>query len=191
LYAEGLSKRFGRSRLFRDLSFELGRGEALVIRGRNGSGKSTLIRILGGLLQPDEGRVRLEVGDRRQGLAMCLLEQSFYTYLTVAEHLELAADLRTCPSRTPELLAKVGLAKASDKPTAQLSSGMKARLRLALAIQPAPKLLLLDEPGAALDEEGKQLVKDICREQAERGAVVLATNDPEEGLLGERVLQLG
>lgn len=191
LQADGLGKRFGRSWLFRNLSFGVEAGEVLVVRGRNGSGKSTLVRILGGLMQPGEGAVKLDVGDRRRGLSLCLLEQSFYAYLTVAEHMTLAADLRACEPRTKELLTKVGLADAAAKTAAQLSSGMKARLRLALAIQPDPRLLMLDEPGAALDEEGKQLVQDICREQATRGAVILATNEPEEGRLGQRVLQLG
>lgn len=67
---------------------------------------------------------------------------------------------------------------------------MKSRLKLALAIQPEPEILMLDEPGAALDESGKDLVAGICAEQISRGALIIATNDPDEKRFGTHELEL-
>jgi len=71
-----------------------------------------------------------------------------------------------------------------------MSTGMKARLKLALAIQANPLLLLLDEPSAGLDEHGRALVESIAREQTQRGCLVLATNDPAERRLATLELEL-
>jgi len=121
---------------------------------------------------------------------MAALDQSVYPQLSIKEHLELFARLRGCASRADELLGKIGLSDFAERLAHQLSTGMRNRLKLALAIQPNPKLLLLDEPGAALDEAGKELVLDICREQLQRGALIVATNDPSERRFGTHELEL-
>lgn len=190
LEASGLGKRYGDRWLFRNLDFALARGDALIVRGRNGSGKSTLLKILADLLIPSEGAVRHEIADPRTQLALSALEMALYPALTVGEHLELAGDLRGCPARTGELLERVGLTQAAILPTAKVSTGMKARLKLALAIQANPAILLLDEPGAAMDERGRELVEAICIEQRGRGVLVIATNDSRETALGNLELEL-
>ncbi len=146
MHAEGLGKRYGRRWLFRDLSFDVERGQRLAILGHNGSGKSTLLRLLAGLLTPSEGRVVPPNGDSRLTLGYAALEMALYASLTVDEHLRLAAELRGCESRSDELLETVGLAYARELPAGQLSTGMKARLKLAMAVQARPTVLLLDEP---------------------------------------------
>ncbi len=188
--AEGLGKRYGRRWLFRDVSFDLQRGHRLAILGHNGSGKSTLLRILALLLSPTEGTITSPEGDPRTAVGYAALEMALYASLTVDEHLDLAAKLRGCDPRKDELLESVNLAYARDLPAAQLSTGMKARLKLAMAVQPRPTVLLLDEPGAALDEEGRELVKRIAEEQTQRGALVVATNDPQERRLATHELVL-
>lgn len=188
--AEGLGKRYARRWLFRDLSFEVERGQRLAILGHNGSGKSTLLRLLAGLLTPSEGRVVPPEGDLRHAVGYAALEMALYAPLTVDEHLQLSADLRGCDARSDELLGMVNLAYARDLPAGQLSTGMKARLKLAMAIQPRPSVLLLDEPGAALDEEGRDLVRRIAEEQTARGALIVATNDPTERRLATHELEL-
>jgi len=161
-----------------------------VILGRNGAGKSTLLRTIAGLTQITEGEVSLPEGDPRHTLGLSALEQSVYTQLTVEEHLELTAQLRGCPARIDEILEKIDLVYARNKAAGQLSTGMKARLKLAMAIQAKPAVLLLDEPGAGLDEEGRSLVSRIAAEQAERGCLIVATNDPAERRLANLELQL-
>jgi ABC-type multidrug transport system ATPase subunit len=118
------------------------------------------------------------------------LEMALYPALTLREHLRLAAKLRGCPSREDELLERIGLAHAANLAAAKVSTGMKGRLKLALAIQPDPRILILDEPGAGMDDAGKDLVQRICAEQRERGVLVLATNDQREKLLGTFELEL-
>ena len=187
---EGLGKRYGRRWLFRDLSFDVERGQRLAILGHNGSGKSTLLRLLAGLLAPTEGRVEGPEGDPRTTLGYAALEMALYASLTVEEHLTLSARLRGCAARTDELLEEVGLGYARSFPAGQLSTGMKGRLKLAMATQARPALLLLDEPGAALDEAGRALVSRIAEAQTARGALVVATNDPAERRLATHELEL-
>ncbi|MBX3119926.1 MAG: ABC transporter ATP-binding protein [Fimbriimonadaceae bacterium] len=190
LKVEGLGKRFGPRWIFRGLNFELGTGDALIVLGQNGSGKSTLLKTLCGLLSASEGNVILPDGDPRLTLGVSALDMALYPHLTPTEHLELSADLRGCSANSGELLKRVNLTSAADRPCAKLSTGMRNRLKLALAIQTEPKLLMLDEPGASLDEEGRALIESICEEQRIRGVLVIATNDPTERRLGNLELRL-
>ncbi|CAN5675825.1 heme ABC exporter ATP-binding protein CcmA [soil metagenome] len=187
LTVEGLGKRYGPRWIFRHIAFELKQGERLVVVGRNGAGKSTLLRCLAGLIPRTEGKVTLP-GDPRVTLGVSALDQALYADLNASEHLYLAGDLRGVPARSDELLAKVDLA---DMPVREMSTGMRARLRMALAIQAEPFALLLDEPGASLDEPGRKLVADIADEQAARGCLILATNDPRERRFADFELELG
>jgi ABC-type multidrug transport system ATPase subunit len=190
LRVEGLGKRYGSRWVFRGLSFQLETGDRLLVTGRNGAGKSTLLKTIAGLLAPSAGTVELPDGDSRIAVGLSALEQALYPQLTLLEHLKFAADLRGCPAREEELLDLIGLGYARNFPASQLSTGMKGRLKLALAIQAKPKLLLLDEPGAGLDEAGRALVETIAIDQATRGSLVLATNDPAEGRLANIELAL-
>ena len=190
LRVDRLGKKYSGRWIFRGLTFDLELGDRLVILGRNGSGKSTLLRTLAGLIDKTEGTVHLPEGDPRHILGLSALEQSVYSQLTVLEHLELTADLRGCPSRSEELLELIQLGYAKDVPAGQLSTGMKARLRVAMAIQAKPKVLLLDEPGAGLDEAGRSLIDLVTAEQAARGCLIVATNDPLERRLATLELQL-
>jgi heme exporter protein A len=181
----GLGKKFGSRWIFRGLDFELNVGDRLAILGANGSGKSTLLRVLAGLERPSEGA--FEKGDAR--LSFAAVDQALYPNLSVIEHLELAADLRGHAARSEELLAKVNLAHAASVYAGHLSTGMRGRLKLALAIQNDPEILL-DEPSAGLDEEGRKLVEGIVAEQATKGILLLATNDPIERRLANLELSI-
>jgi heme exporter protein A len=190
LAVNGLGKRYGDRWLFRNLTFTLNRGDALIVLGRNGAGKSTLLKALAGLLVPSEGKIEVDVPDTRTGLSLSALEMSLYPSLTLREHLRLAADLRACEAREDELLTRIGLTHAAALAASKISTGMKARLKLALAIQPNPSVLILDEPGAGMDDAGKELVQAICEEQIARGVLILATNDQREKALGTLELEL-
>ncbi len=190
LEVQGLGKRYGDRWLFRNLSFSLGKGDALVVLGRNGAGKSTLLKMVAGLVSPSEGTVSLGVADSRSDLGMAALDMALYPALTLIEHLRLAGELRGCEPRAEELLESVGLSDSARLVTSKISTGMKARLKLALAIQPEPGVLILDEPGAGLDEAGVALVERVCAEHKVRGALVLATNDGREKRLGNLELEL-
>lgn len=190
LEVERLGKRYGSRWVFRNLAFRLEKGDRLVVVGRNGAGKSTLLKVLAGLVPPSEGMIALPEGDARLTVALSALDQALYPQLSFAEHLRLSADLRGCEPRIEELIELVDLRTARNLPAAQLSTGMRARVRMALAIQARPAVLLLDEPGASLDEAGRALVDQIAQAQAENGCLIVATNEPQERRLATLELEL-
>ena len=189
--ASGLGRRFGARWIFRRIEFELEPGNALFVLGPNGSGKSTLLRILAGLLAASEGSVDPKPSESRASVGYAALDLALYPHLNAAEHLDLAARLLGVPAAGPELLEEVGLGDAGGKLAGQFSSGMRARLKLALALQHSPRVLLLDEPSASLDTDGRALVEAAIERQLQHGAVVVATNDPGDRRLATHALTLG
>lgn len=197
LVADRLSMRYGRQRLFEALSFTVEAGAPLAVVGRNGSGKSTLVRVLAGVLTPLSGEVRLEttgrVVDREtlpREVGMVAPALQLYDPLTARENLHFLCDARRLPrDRAAPVLDRVGLGDRADEPVAQLSTGMKQRLRVASALLHDPPVLLLDEPGATLDAEGRALVASVIASPDR--IVVVATNDPDEADQCARRLTLG
>jgi ABC-type multidrug transport system ATPase subunit len=184
LLAEGLGKRFGRRWVVRGVSLEVGAGDRVAVVGPNGSGKSTLVKILAGLVAPSVGTVR-----RPTKVGYMALDLALYPSLSAREHLEWAGESRGCDSRASELIELVGLQEPGERPVGAYSSGMKARLKLAIAIQHHPEVLFLDEPTAPLDEVGRELVRRVVKDFS--GAVVIATNDPEEKSWATREIKVG
>jgi ABC-type multidrug transport system ATPase subunit len=176
---ERLGKRYGRRWLFRNLTLNVEPGECLVVLGSNGTGKSTLLKVLAGILPSTEGTC-FRGDDPRRDLGYAALDQPVYPVLTVSEHLTLAANLRGCDARSEELLEEVELSYAADVAGRHLSTGMRARLKFALAVQAEPAAVLLDEPSAGLDERGRHIVERIVSNRQGRTAFVIATNDPQE-----------
>jgi ABC-type multidrug transport system ATPase subunit len=150
--------------------------------------------LLAGLDRPTDGTVQLSFDDYRTELSLCALEQATFPNLTVLEHLEIAATMRGMREWTPEssieLIHKVGLQDHTKHASQHLSSGLRSRLKIALAIQPRPKILIWDEPGVALDDSGRLLIESVVKEQKERGALVIATNDASETRFGTHLLNL-
>lgn len=185
LRLEALSKRFGRDWVIRDLSFGLERGEIVALMGPNGSGKTTLLRLMAGLLRPTRGRVE------RRGRALLLPNPpAFHRRLTAREHLLYDRAFHGAQGEVLPLLRRFGL--PPDLPLLAYSSGMKKRLALARLLLLAPEIWLLDEPEAALDEEGRGLLLEVLEEARGRAGIVLATHDPGlAGRVAQRVVRLG
>ena len=179
IQCERLGKRYGRRWLFRNLDLRIEPGDCLVVLGQNGSGKSTLLKVLAGVIPATEGTCD-RGDDVRVTLGYAALDQPVYPVLTVAEHLLLSAELRGCEARVDELLTEVELAYAANVAGRHLSTGMRARLKFALAVQAEPAAVLLDEPSAGLDERGRHIIDRIIESRRERTAFILATNDPQE-----------
>lgn len=191
LKAIDLGRRFEARWVLRHVGFELDPGQVVVVRGKNGSGKSTLLRLLAGLLSPNEGLVERPRGELRRVLGYSGLDLAVYPSMSCAEHLEFAARMRGLAFAGAEtLLTRVGLGEAVTKMGAQLSTGMRARLKLAMAIQAEPLVLILDEPTASLDDDGRALIADVLAEQRTRGVAVVATNDVTDVALGSHELVL-
>jgi heme exporter protein A len=185
----------GNRALFTELSFTVSAGEALLLVGPNGVGKTTLIRIIAGFLQPDAGHVNLHGGDP----ACTLGEQCHYvghsnaikSSLTVEENVTFwSRFLGGGPRATNAALETVGLLALRDIPTGYLSAGQKRRLALARLLLARRPLWLLDEPAAALDRAGQEmLAAAVNAHLAERGLVVAAAHG-SLGFSNSRELQL-
>ncbi len=200
LQLENLSKRFGSRPVLRNVCAQVEHGETLVVTGANGSGKSTLLTIIAGLLRPDEGRIRMvEDGreitpdERRRAVGLVAPDLTLYPELTALENLEFFArvrGLRNDPQAHESLLERLGLAGRGRDLVGTFSSGMRVRLKYAVAIQSEPRVLLLDEPTAMLDTGGVEVVEQVIAEQRRRGLLVLATNDPQETRHADLLLSL-
>lgn len=189
--AAGLGKDFGTRTAVRDLTLRVGRGEAFGFLGPNGAGKSTSIKMLLGLVKPTRGHALLlgqPVGSRDVRARIGFLPEHFrfYDWLSGTELLMLHgrmcgvsdAELR---KRVPRLLERVGLGTQNSKPLRSYSKGMMQRAGLAQALVNEPDILFLDEPTSGLDPAGRKLVREIVREQCDRGATVFLNSH----LLGE------
>src|SRR5690348_10450730 len=152
----------GGRRLCQGLSFELGAGEALQIRGTNGSGKTSLLRVLTGLGRLDEGEVRWqgELLGKSAGYraSLCYIAHSngLKAHLSPRENYSLYQSLAADPSSVTahEALTRFGLTEVAERPCAYLSMGQRRRAALARLMAVKAQLWLLDEPLTSLDAEG-------------------------------------
>ena len=201
LTAERIGHRFGQRVLFRNVSLLVSGGNMLAVTGPNGSGKSTMIQILAGLMRPVAGKVSLNVAGKVIPPDQHLFHTGFvapylgvYEELTALENIKFVADVRGLPSdreRILEVLDSVEMASRGDDQVNTFSSGMKQRLRIALAILADPSVLFLDEPTVNLDAPGKDLSKKIVEGFLSRGkVVVVASNAPEEYQSANQVINI-
>ena len=179
--AVGLRQRYGTRTVLGPLDLVIEAGESLAVLGENGSGKTTLLRLLATAARPSGGTLRLfgldastERSELRRRVGYLGDVAGHYPALTALENLEFFCDLHGIQrSRAVGTLAVVGLAAAANKRAAELSRGMAQRLGLARAILHAPELLVLDEPDAGLDEEGRQILARVAAGKT----LVMATHD--------------
>src|ERR1700692_1082123 len=175
LNAQGLSKRFGATPLFQDLSFTVSDGDHIGLIGPNGAGKSTLLKVLAGEEDADAGdvavRKRARVGYVRQ-------ESVFAPGLTVRDVLENALKAANVPEaeregRLRETAGRTGF-PSLEAEAARLSGGWRKRLAIAEAAVTAPDVLLLDEPTNHLDLAGIAWLEQLIRETEAAGVVMSA-----------------
>lgn len=181
----GLSRRYGGPDGFeavREVSFSVARGELFALLGTNGAGKTSIMEVIEGLARPSAGRVRVLGCDPfdqrsvvRPRVGVMLQEGGLPIDLTVAETARMWAGTLTRPRPVGAALALVGLEHRAAVQVRQLSGGERRRLDLALAILGRPEVLVLDEPTAGLDPQGRgdtwQLVRDLLLD----GVTVLLT----------------
>ena len=178
------------------VTLDLHRGELALIAGPSGSGKTTLLSILGCILRPTAGSLRV-LGDeittlaerdlpaiRRERIGFIFQSFNLFPTLTALQNVELALDLkgwsgRLARNRAATLLEEVGLAAKAHAYPADLSGGQKQRVAIARALAGDPPIILADEPTAALDSHSGRLVMDLLQRLAhERGrAVAIVTHD--------------
>jgi heme exporter protein A len=200
LEARNLFHRYGARVGLERLSFRAAAPGVLAIRGANGSGKSTLLRILAGLLRPTEGETALAIegaptppGKRSRWIGYAAPDLAFYSELSAAENLQFAAEARGLErpaEAVSEALARVGLESRGADRAAALSSGMIQRLRIAFALLHQPPILLMDEPGSHLDDEGRAAVTKLVQSERARRLIVIATNEEREWTLADESVEL-
>jgi len=200
LEARDLSKSFSGPPLFSHLSFRAGAG-LTAVSGRNGSGKTTLLKILARLARPGTGSARVLEGSRelggeelRRAVGWAGPDLAFYEDFTARENLAFfrrAAGRPAAAAEIDERLARVGLGAVGGRRVGAFSTGMKQRLRLAFALLFDSAVLLLDEPTAGLDEEGRGMLAAVVAQRRLAGPVLLASNDPRDFVAPEHVIELG
>jgi drug efflux transport system ATP-binding protein len=184
IHVEDLTRRFGDFVAVDHISFEVNAGEVVGYLGPNGSGKTTTIRMLLGLLRPDDGRatvlgfdafhqseeVRARAGYMSQKFAI-------YDDLTVWENLQFYGGAYgiTDRARIADTLAQVGLTGHENDMTSAMSTGWRQRLALAIALVHQPKLLFLDEPTSGVDPNARRAFWDLIYDLAAEGVTVMVT----------------
>ncbi len=197
----GISKQFGSNPVLKHIDFTLHSGEAIAIIGPSGTGKSTILRIIGGLLAPDQGEVWVG-GQKRIGLiedapdpldiGMVFQQAALFDSLTVAENVGFLLyqhsrlSNREIRHLVMEALARVGLPDISNQYPAELSGGMRKRVSFARAVMSNPhnptdhpSLLLYDEPTAGLDPIASTVIEDLIRKvhnEQSCGAYLIVTH---------------
>ncbi len=176
---EGLTKRFGDVVAVDGLDLTVEEGEIFGFLGPNGAGKSTTIDILLDFIRPTGGTATVLGYDAQsEGLAVRsrtgVLPDAYHVYdrLTGRQHVEFAIEMKGAADDPAALLERVRIADAADRKAGGYSKGMRQRLALAMALVGDPDLLVLDEPSTGLDPNGAREMREIIREENERGTTV-------------------
>ena len=187
-----------------DISFEIFKGEFVVIVGPSGAGKTTVLNMLGGMDACSEGTILVDGSEvsrynarqlteyRRRDIGFVFQFYNLVQNLTALENVELAAQICPDPLDAQEVLRDVGLADRMNNFQAQLSGGEQQRVSIARALAKNPKLLLCDEPTGALDDQtGRtilQLLQDTCRQKGV--TVIVITHNSALTPMADRVIRI-
>ncbi len=199
---ENIRKSFGKKQVLKGCSFNATPGECIAIVGTNGSGKSTLLSILAGMRKADDGSALIFGNDIikqpskvSKYIGYIPQENPVFPDLSVKDNLM----LWYCDGKVPfekacsdGVIAMLGLTPVLKQKAATLSGGMKKRLSIAMAVSNDPPIIILDEPGAALDLPTKLAIRDyLLAHMKEGGTVILTTHDEEELSICSRMYVMG
>ncbi|HYX30254.1 MAG TPA: ABC transporter ATP-binding protein, partial [Pyrinomonadaceae bacterium] len=200
----GISKRFKKTAVLEDISFDVSEGESLVLLGSSGSGKTTILRIIAGLEQPDNGSVILHGNDvtdlpaRERGVGVIFQAYALFPRMTVEKNIAYGLKIRHRPRKerretVNRLIELVQLEQHRKKYPWQLSGGQQQRVAIARTLAYKPQVLLFDEPFGALDAQTRVHLRREIRALLRQVKVpaIFITHDQEEALeLGDRIAVL-
>ncbi|HSW30228.1 MAG TPA: ATP-binding cassette domain-containing protein [Longimicrobiales bacterium] len=179
---EGVTKRFGKHTAVSELDLEVPRGVIYGLLGPNGSGKTTSIRMIMGILHPDEGRVSLFGADaddaRRRRVGYLPEERGVYRKMKCLDFVTFLAEIRGVPraegrKRGLYWLERLGLPEWADKKVEDLSKGMQQKIQFIGTVIHEPELLILDEPFSGLDPINQDALEEIVLDFHGRGTTIL------------------
>jgi ABC-type Fe3+/spermidine/putrescine transport system ATPase subunit len=192
---EGVTKRFGTATAVDNVDLVIERGELFALLGSSGCGKTTLLRLLAGFETPDAGRLLIDGQDmtgvppHRRPINMMFQSYALFPHMNVAQNVGYGLRREGVPkpetaTRVAQALEQVRLSDYAARRPAQLSGGQRQRVALARALVKRPKLLLLDEPLAALDRKLREGTRfELVRLQEELGLTfIMVTHDQEEAM---------
>lgn len=189
-----LGKRFNADWIFKNFSYTFESGKTYAITGNNGSGKSTLLQVLCGALMHSQGKIGYG-NDHIESLDPCnfsiatpyleLIEE-----FSANEQLDFHAKFKPLALNHESVLELVGLKNAAKKQIRNFSSGMKQRLKLAIAFSSEAPLLFLDEPTTNLDQEGVDTYLNLINQFCKRKTIIISSNLPEEYSFCEHVISI-
>lgn len=185
-----LTKYFGRRLIFSNLNFRFVDNGIYGISGPNGSGKSTLVKILAGVISANKGKVIHTINGKeiveeniQNHIGFVSPYLVLYEEFSAEENLLMFAKIRGVEynkKRVDYLFEKFLLLKRKDDFVKTYSSGMKQRLKFIFALMHSPNLIILDEPTSNLDDEGKNSVYEIIREEGKENIVIIASNEKND-----------
>jgi NitT/TauT family transport system ATP-binding protein len=201
IVARGVGKSFGALQVFKDINVSFGEREIVTIVGPSGCGKTTLLRCIEGLIPHDDGEILIEgepVQEPREGVAMVFQHFGLFPWKTVFDNVAYGLRMIRTPARivaekVPEYIHMVGLSGFEELYPHQLSGGMQQRCGLARALAVEPRVLLMDEPFAAIDAQTREILQFELLHIWESRPVtmIFVTHSIEEAvLMGDRVCVL-
>lgn len=181
IVVKNISKELGKHKILSDISLDITGPEIVGLEGINGSGKTMLLRVIAGLMPPNDGTVFIDGKQLGKDISFppsmgILIENpAFLGMYSAKKNLRLLSSLGQGidEAEIEHLLQRVGLETAGNKKYRKFSLGMKQRLGIAAALLGKPDIIILDEPTNALDASGVSMLQQIIREEKQRGAIVL------------------
>ncbi|TCU24447.1 putative spermidine/putrescine transport system ATP-binding protein [Rhizobium azibense] len=202
LTIKGVSKAFGASFAVRDFSLDVDDGELVCLLGPSGSGKSTLLRMIGGFERPSAGAILIDSKDvttlapEKRPTGMVFQSHALWTHMDVFNNIAFGLKIRRLAKpeireRVEGALALVGLSNYAKRMTTELSGGQQQRVALARSLVLEPKILLLDEPFASLDQHLRERLREEVRDIQQRLGIttLFVTHGQDEALtLADRIV---
>ncbi len=200
IFLDKVTKKFNRQLVFSNVTFHFESGKSYAITGANGSGKSTLLQVIIGKIPTSKGKIsyksntgeEINIDDVFKEFTIATTAMSLIEEFTLEEMIKFHFKFKKpvseiTPNQIPTLIE---LEKETKKNIGNFSSGMKQRLKIGLAVLSESSLVILDEPGANLDENAKNWYQDLLKNFLGERTLIIASNEKEDYAICENMIEL-